>query len=132
MAAGPSPNLRRSSAQQWCRRRMPTACTPRALRRARSGRQRNGTALALGTDEPSPSTLPFLRSVATAFVSRRTARRLARIIPNPLLRYAVVTIGSALVPVVVGRIGERWANRRVRRWETRRIEELDSHPDASP
>jgi hypothetical protein len=45
-------------------------------------------------------------------ISRRTARRLARIIPNPLLRYAVVSVGTALVPIVLTRIGERRANRR--------------------
>jgi hypothetical protein len=73
--------------------------------------------------------LPILRSVAAAFVSRRTARRLARIIPNPLLRYAVVTIGSAVVPVLAARIGERWAIRRARTHKNRRIVEVNPGTD---
>jgi hypothetical protein len=33
-------------------------------------------------------------------------------IPNPLIRYAVVTVATALVPVVVERLAERWHGRK--------------------
>jgi len=77
--------------------------------------------------------LPILRSVAALLVSRRTARRLARIIPNPLVRYAIVTIGTAVVPVLAARIGERWANRRAtglgKGWGNRQPAILDPEAD---
>ena len=60
-----------------------------------------------------PSDMLILRSVTAAIVSRRTARRMARLIPNPLLRYAIVTIATALVPVVLDKFAERWRRGRI-------------------
>ncbi|MEO6865918.1 MAG: hypothetical protein ABI229_10735 [Gemmatimonadaceae bacterium] len=57
--------------------------------------------------------MPILRSVTAALVSRRTARRLTKIIPNPLVRYAIVTVATALVPVIIDKIAERWHGRRL-------------------
>jgi len=61
-----------------------------------------------------PNDMPILRSMTTALISRRSARRLARIIPNPVVRYVVVTAVTALVPVAITRITERWHRRRAR------------------
>jgi len=83
--------------------------TPRGIVAANFFR---GTTLAHLVYDPTPTTLSFLRSAVSVLISRRTARRLARIIPNPLLRYVVVSVGTALVPIVLTRIGERRANRR--------------------
>jgi hypothetical protein len=73
---------------------------------------RNDTCVLVGRLEPID--MPILRSVTAALVSRRSARRLARIIPNPVVRYAVVTAVTALVPIAMTRITERWHRRRTR------------------
>lgn len=103
--------------------------TPRGIVAANFFR---GTTLAHLVYDPTPTTLSFLRSAVSVLISRRTARRLARIIPNPLVRYAIVTIATAVVPVLAAGIGERWANRRVtgrgKRWGSERPAVLN--PDA--
>ncbi|MDQ6736608.1 MAG: hypothetical protein M3Z30_02760 [Gemmatimonadota bacterium] len=39
-------------------------------------------------------------------------RRIARVIPNPIIRFAIVTIGTAVVPILADKISERWHARR--------------------
>ncbi|MGI8545978.1 MAG: hypothetical protein ACR2M1_01385 [Gemmatimonadaceae bacterium] len=55
--------------------------------------------------------MPLLRSIASSLLSRRAARRIARFIPNPVVRYAVVTAATTLAPFVVDRAVGYWHNR---------------------
>lgn len=52
--------------------------------------------------------MPLLRTIASSLLSRRAARRVSRVIPNPILRYAVVTAATALAPMVVDRAVAAW------------------------
>ncbi len=52
--------------------------------------------------------MPLLRTLASGLLSRRAARRIARFIPNPVVRYAVVTAATTLAPFIVDRAVEQW------------------------
>ncbi len=52
--------------------------------------------------------MPLLRSLASGLLSRRAARRIARFIPNPIVRYAVVTAATTLAPLIVDRAVGQW------------------------
>lgn len=52
-----------------------------------------------------------LRSIASGLVSRRTARRLSRGIPNPILRFALVSAATALVPLAIDKGLDAWRGR---------------------
>ncbi len=55
--------------------------------------------------------MPLLRTIASGLLSRRAARRIARFIPNPIVRYAVVTAATTLAPFLIDRAVERWNGR---------------------
>ena len=56
--------------------------------------------------------MPLLHTVASGLISRRAARRIGRVIPNPVLRYAVVTAATALVPILIAKASDQWKARR--------------------
>lgn len=55
--------------------------------------------------------MPLLRSLASGLLSRRAARRIARFIPNPIVRYAVVTAATTVAPLLVNKAMDRWHHR---------------------
>ncbi len=55
--------------------------------------------------------MPLLRTIASGLLSRRAARRIARFIPNPIVRYALVTAATTLTPLVVDRAVSYWHGR---------------------
>ncbi|MBA2669768.1 MAG: hypothetical protein H0U67_05295 [Gemmatimonadetes bacterium] len=55
--------------------------------------------------------MPFIQNAAAALVGRRTAKRLGRAIPNPILRFALVTAATTLVPLLVNRAVDSWRGR---------------------
>lgn len=59
--------------------------------------------------------MPLIRTIASGLLSRHTAKRIGRVIPNPILRYALVTAATAIVPVLVDRAVEAWNSRRASR-----------------
>lgn len=56
--------------------------------------------------------MPILRTLASGLLSRRAARRISRLIPNPVLRYVAVTAATALAPLVVDKVVNRWKAQR--------------------
>jgi hypothetical protein len=42
--------------------------------------------------------MPFFKSMAAGVMSRRAGHRLARVIPNPFMRYAVMVAATSLAP----------------------------------
>jgi len=59
--------------------------------------------------------MPLLRTIASGLLGRSTAKRVGRLIPNPVLRYAAVTAATALAPIIVNKVADRWRSRRSRR-----------------
>jgi hypothetical protein len=57
--------------------------------------------------------MPLLRNLATGLLGRRTARRLGRAIPNPLVRAAVVGAATTVIPLLVERALARRRRARV-------------------
>jgi hypothetical protein len=55
--------------------------------------------------------MPVLHSIARRALHGRASRRLARAIPNPILRYAAVTAVSALLPAILAALSRRRAPR---------------------
>ena len=51
--------------------------------------------------------MSIIRTLASGMAGRTVARRLARAIPNPFLRYAVVTAATAVAPMVARRLSAR-------------------------
>lgn len=51
--------------------------------------------------------MPLLDSIAHRMLRGGASRRLARAIPNPVLRYAAVTAVSALIPALVAALSKR-------------------------
>jgi hypothetical protein len=60
--------------------------------------------------------MAIVRTLAAGFLGKRAARGLGRYIPNPVLRFAVVTAITAAVPIVLDRIS-RNRKRRRRIWK---------------
>jgi hypothetical protein len=65
-------------------------------------------------------TMPVLQSIASTLLSRRAARRLGRVIPNPVVRFVAVTAATALVPVLVERAAHALRSRRAARGQSSR------------
>lgn len=59
--------------------------------------------------------MPFIQTVTSGLLSRHTAKRVARVIPNPILRYILVTAATAVVPLIVNRAAKQWRTQRARR-----------------
>ena len=59
--------------------------------------------------------MSIIRTLASGFAGRTAARRVARVIPNPLLRYAVITAATALAPMVARRFSAKMEERRLAR-----------------
>lgn len=51
--------------------------------------------------------MPLSNIIARRVLHGRASRHLARAIPNPLLRYAAVTVASTLIPVVLAALARR-------------------------
>lgn len=47
--------------------------------------------------------MPLLRTLAAGLLGRRTARRLGRAIPNPLVRAAFIGAATTVIPLLVER-----------------------------
>jgi hypothetical protein len=56
--------------------------------------------------------MPLLTGIARGALQGHAARHLARFIPNPLVRVAVVMVASALLPVIVAEVAKRRAAHR--------------------
>jgi hypothetical protein len=63
--------------------------------------------------------MPFIQTVTSGLLSRHAAKRVSRVIPNPIVRYVVVTATTALVPIIVNRAAKHWRERRARRGQRR-------------
>jgi hypothetical protein len=63
--------------------------------------------------------MPILKTLATGLAGRTAARRLSRAIPNPMLRYAVVTAATAMAPMVARRFSAAMQRRKLARTERR-------------
>lgn len=59
--------------------------------------------------------MPIVQTITSGLLSRHAAKRVARVIPNPIVRYVVVAAATALVPVLVDRAAKQWRARRGRR-----------------
>jgi hypothetical protein len=51
--------------------------------------------------------MPLLHTVAHRLLRGSASRRLARVIPNPVARYAAVTAVTALLPLVMAALSKR-------------------------
>ncbi|MGZ8254205.1 MAG: hypothetical protein ACXWVT_05090 [Burkholderiaceae bacterium] len=51
--------------------------------------------------------MALLNSIAHRALRGRAARGLARVIPNPLVRYAAITVASVLLPMVIAALSKR-------------------------
>ena len=51
--------------------------------------------------------MPLLNTIANRMLHGQASRRLARAIPNPVVRYAAVTAITALVPLVLAALAKR-------------------------
>jgi hypothetical protein len=60
------------------------------------------------------STMPLVRTIVVGLLGRHTARRLARLIPNPVLRAAAVAVATTLLPIMVEKVANRRKARRIR------------------
>ena len=56
--------------------------------------------------------MPLLTGLARRALQGHATRHLVRVIPNPLVRVAVVMVASALLPVIVAEIAKRRAAHR--------------------
>ena len=56
--------------------------------------------------------MPLLTGLARRALQGHATRHLARVIPNPLVRLAVVMVASALLPVIVAEVSKRRAAHR--------------------
>ena len=61
--------------------------------------------------------MPFLKTIATGLAGRTAARRVSRAIPNPMLRYALVTAATFLAPRIARRVSARLQQRKLARAE---------------
>lgn len=59
--------------------------------------------------------MPLLKSIATGLAGRSAAKRLGRAVPNPILRFALVTAATALAPMVQRRVSAAWQKRKLDR-----------------
>jgi hypothetical protein len=59
--------------------------------------------------------MPFFKTLATGLAGRTAGRRLARTIPNPLVRYAVMTAATVLAPMVARRVSASLERRKLAR-----------------
>lgn len=59
--------------------------------------------------------MPLLRTISTSLLSRAAARRAARFIPNPLLRWVLVGAATRYGPVVAAKAKARWQLRQAAR-----------------
>jgi hypothetical protein len=65
------------------------------------------------------TSMSIIRTLASGVAGRTVARRLARVIPNPLLRYAVVTAATAVAPMIARRFSEKMQQRKLARRDAR-------------
>lgn len=57
--------------------------------------------------------MPLMKSIASSIAGRRMAQSVGRRIPNPILRFAVVTAATALAPMIARRVQSAWQRRQV-------------------
>lgn len=65
--------------------------------------------------------MAMLRTISTALLSRTAARRLGRVIPNPLLRMVVVAAATRIAPVIAAKAGQQWRVRQAARTQRRAL-----------
>jgi hypothetical protein len=58
------------------------------------------------TSYPETS-VPIVKTLATSLASRTAAKRLSRVIPNPLMRKAVVLAATAFAPMIARKVSAR-------------------------
>lgn len=63
--------------------------------------------------------MSIIRTLASGMAGRTVARRLARVIPNPLLRYVVVTAATAIAPMVARRVSATMQQRKLAKADRR-------------
>lgn len=56
--------------------------------------------------------MPLVTAIARRALQGHATRHLARVIPNPLVRLAVVMVASALLPALVAEVARRRAAQR--------------------
>ena len=54
--------------------------------------------------------MPWLAPLASGVLSRRAVNRVARMIPNPALRYAALLAATTIVPYLAAKAAARWQN----------------------
>lgn len=59
--------------------------------------------------------MPFMKTLATSLAGRRVATAVGRRIPNPLVRFAVITAATTLAPYVSRRVQAAWQRRQLQR-----------------
>jgi hypothetical protein len=52
--------------------------------------------------------MSLLAPLASGLLSRRVVNRMARMIPNPVLRYAALLAATTVVPYLAARAAHRW------------------------
>jgi len=57
--------------------------------------------------------MPLMKTVASSLAGRRMAKSVSRRIPNPILRFAVVTAATTLAPMIARRVQAAWQRRQV-------------------
>lgn len=65
--------------------------------------------------------MPLMKSLATSLASRRMAQTVSRRIPNPLVRFAVVTAATTLAPYIARKVQAAWARRQLKRETMQRL-----------
>ena len=61
--------------------------------------------------------MPIVRAIATGLLTRGAARRLTRIIPNPLMRTVAVVAATAIIPAIIEKVASRRQAQKERRGE---------------
>lgn len=64
--------------------------------------------------------MPLMKTLATSLAGRRVATAVGRRIPNPLVRFAVITAATTLAPYVTRRVQAAWQRRQIERAASRR------------
>jgi hypothetical protein len=62
--------------------------------------------------------MSLISTLASGMAGRTAARRLTRVIPNPLLRYAVMAAATAMAPMIARRISAKMEQRKLARLGT--------------
>ena len=54
-----------------------------------------------------------MKTVASSLAGRRLAQTIGRRIPNPILRFALVTAATTLAPMIARRVQSAWQRRKL-------------------